>query len=700
MTWLERVAETSAIVEFQKRIHAGGHMILTGGSGSSLSAVCAAAVQNDHPILLVVAHLDEADEARDELEGFGITVAKWPALEVLPGETSPAVDLLGDRLSLLRQIEDDDCPAVIVAPIAALMQSVPTAERVRELVRVIRIGTTVDTDEFATWLTEVGYVRVETIETAGEFAIRGGIIDLFPPGGAPCRIDLFGDDVDALYEVDLATMGSDRRVDSIELLGVKIDGASSKNARTSFVRALPDSTCVVLGELSEMNEQARSYYDRVADADGIFSPSDVLKTIRDHAHIVVERHVYGAASGDDSALEIPARALPVFAENAAEAVAELGELASDHDVLVCVQNDGEAARMGELIEELIPGATITVLVQYIHRGYVWEFGAGTRPIAIVPYHELMHRYHTRRRVRRISGSKALDSFVDLEPGDYVVHRDHGIAQFTGLRTLKSKGAQPAEEYMTLEFAKNAKLNVPVTHIDLVQKYIGAFHGRPELSTLGGKRWKMQKERVADAVHDLAAEMLRMQAVREAIPGIRYPADTTWQQEFEAEFPYDETEDQVSAIRAIKKDMTGPRPMDRLVCGDVGFGKTEVAIRAAFKAVEFGKQAAVLVPTTVLAEQHERTFRDRFADYPFRIEALSRFKTKKEQTEILKQVRTGEIDVIIGTHRLLSKDVHFSDLGMVIIDEEQRFGVEHKQRLLEFRTTAEVLTLSATPIPRT
>jgi transcription-repair coupling factor (superfamily II helicase) len=242
--------------------------------------------------------------------------------------------------------------------------------------------------------------------------------------------------------------------------------------------------------------------------------------------------------------------------------------------------------------------------------------------------------------------------------------------------------------------------VPATKIDLVQKYIGGFEGKPPLSALGGKKWQKQKESVREAVKDMAAELLRVQAARQTQSGIRYPQDTPWQREFEAEFPYEETEDQLAAIHATKRDMHEDQPMDRLICGDVGFGKTEVAVRAAFKAAEYGKQVAVLVPTTVLAEQHERTFHQRFADYPFRVESISRFKSKKEQADVLREAKDGRIDVIIGTHRLLSGDVRFNDLGLVIIDEEQRFGVEHKHKLLELRLTVDVLTLTATPIPRT
>ena len=294
--------------------------------------------------------------------------------------------------------------------------------------------------------------------------------------------------------------------------------------------------------------------------------------------------------------------------------------------------------------------------------------------------------------------KATDAFLDLEVGDYVVHNEHGIAKFIGLKQMRRSGR--TEDYLTLEFARKAMLHVPASQIELVQKYIGGFQGRPPLSTFGGKKWSKQKQQVAEAVKDLASEMLRIQAARASLPGLRYPPDTAWQKEFEAEFPFDETEDQLAALVEIKKDMSHEQPMDRLICGDVGFGKTEVAIRAAFKAAEYGKQVAVLVPTTVLAEQHERTFNERMADYPFNVRSISRFKTGAEQKEMLNELAAGRVDIIIGTHRLLSKDVKFADLGLVIIDEEQRFGVEHKQKLLQFRLTADVLTLSATPIPRT
>jgi transcription-repair coupling factor (superfamily II helicase) len=483
----------------------------------------------------------------------------------------------------------------------------------------------------------------------------------------------------------------------------------------------------LLAELLEVTEQGRGYFERVADPAGIVGPPAVLKLLQGRFHAFGEVNQFSAAAvAADVRVELPVRPLPEMPSEPAAGIAELaGAAKAGTRVAVACQNPGELQRLGELLAEFAPGdaGRIETQIAYIHRGFVWDEG---EPFWIVPYHELLHRFGTRRRAVRLRAGRAMDTFLEFQPGDYVVHAEHGIARFISLTTMKPKrlrsvtsggtgvptGLTPveprgreaadgeAQEYLTLEFAGKSRLHVPAVQIDLVQKYVGGFKGKPALSTLGGQKWKAQKERVAESVKDLAAELLRVRAAREHMPGVRFPADTPWQKEFEAAFPHEETEDQLAALASIKRDQQQEKPMDRLVCGDVGFGKTELAIRAAFKVCEFGKQVAVLVPTTVLAEQHERTFAQRFADYPFRVASLSRFKTDKEVNDTLAMVRQGKIDVVIGTHRLLSKDVRFADLGLVVIDEEQRFGVEHKEQLLRFRLTADVLTLSATPIPRT
>jgi transcription-repair coupling factor (superfamily II helicase) len=720
------------------------------------------------------------------------------------------------------------------------MQPVPGAASIDMLARTLRARDRLDPTALVRWLEAAGYERAETIEEPGQFAVRGGIIDVFPPanlatgagptptedrakglggGGsapAPVRLDFFGDEIDRITEIDLDTMGSDRALESVELVCASLEkvfaqaepqaqGPAGKSRRAPakspdgptppptatidatggpsavpFTDYCPRDAVAILHEPLEITEQARGYYERLTDP-RIYGPPAVFKALQERfrgsgGYMEVAQFSAAGAAGDEL-VELPLAPLQELARDAGEAVKELGAAATGAEgrpparVAVFCQNAGELSRLGELLDEFAPGTRdkVDAGVAYVHRGFVlesgqwpsgkvaeWQSGSATAsapdtlPLShsatpplqtwLVPYHELLHRFETRRRVGgggrggrdpggRLRAARAMDTFLDFAPGDFVVHRDHGIAVFRGLvvmqprevkrdapvvlpsdkprRKDRSRKGAPApdpdeglEEYLTLEFAGGSKLYVPATKIDQVQKYVGGFKGQPTLSALGGTRWKKQKEAVAESVRDLAGELLRVRAARESLPGVRYPADTAWQKEFEAEFPFTETDDQLAAVAEIKKDMTSPRPMDRLLCGDVGYGKTEVAMRAAFKACEFGKQVAVLVPTTVLAEQHERTFRSRFADYPFRVESISRFKTTKEVNDALAALRKGQVDVVIGTHRLLSKDVKFADLGLVIIDEEQRFGVEHKEKLLAFRLTADVLTLSATPIPRT
>jgi transcription-repair coupling factor (superfamily II helicase) len=318
-------------------------------------------------------------------------------------------------------------------------------------------------------------------------------------------------------------------------------------------------------------------------------------------------------------------------------------------------------------------------------------------IVLVSAAELFQRQDLARTTHRRQ-ARAIDSFLELREGDLVVHVAHGIGRYRGLRLLEKDDR--AEEHLELEYHGGTKIYVPAAKIELVQKYVGGTRGRPMLAHIGGKAWVRQKDAAQQAVTDLAAEMIELQAARDARPGIAFPPDTEWQREFDAAFPYQETADQLTSIDDIKRDMHAGRPMDRLLCGDVGFGKTELAIRAAFKAIDAGYQVAVLVPTTVLAEQHRRTFSARMAEFPFEIAALSRFCTAKEQREIIERTAAGHIDILIGTHRMASSDVRFANLGLLIMDEEQRFGVEIKERLKALRTTVDVLTMTATPIPRT
>ncbi|MEM9347131.1 MAG: transcription-repair coupling factor [Planctomycetota bacterium] len=718
--WLAEIVESAqarALAEAAMRPTGG---VADGSRGSSSALMAGAlAVQTGRPVLLVVAHLDEADDAVDDLAlfpeaGYELDPVRFGALEVLPGESGVNLELLAERLGVVERLSNSPKPpGVIVAPIQALMQGVPKPEAASEFTLMLQADQELPPGALLDWLDRAGYSRQDAIEQPGDFALRGGILDLYPPAGSvidaqgnagpigPIRLDYFGDEIETLCRIDSDMMGSGQRLQSVSLIGANPAVAQSTTDTACLIDLLPDDTLPVLHEAMELSEQARGYFERLTDPIGIYAPKTIFNKLLDKPHLEINQYSAATGTSREHSVALPLTPLPTFDTDAKRAIAELAVLSEEQRVVVICRQEAEAQRLGELLEEYASGGKprITIEVGGLHRGFVWE-----DQLTLVPHHELFHRFDTGRRVRKITapsndaGKAVSDAFLDLEVGDYVVHVDHGIAIFAGLRTMRREGR--SEEYLTLEFDQSAKLHVPASQIDLIQKYVGGFSGRPPLSKIGGKRWQKQKDSVAEAVKDLAAELLRVQAARQTQPGIRYPADTAWQKEFEAEFPFQETEDQVSAIAAVKRDMSEGRPMDRLICGDVGFGKTEVAIRAAFKAAEFGKQVAVLVPTTVLAEQHERSFKARMAEYPFTVASMSRFKTGKQQKETLEKVERGQVDILIGTHRILSEDVKFADLGLVIIDEEQRFGVEHKNKLLAFRMTADVLTLSATPIPRT
>ena len=713
-----------------KGLDAGKRTIATGSIGASVSLLAAALrKQTKRPILIVCAHVDEAEDVLAETHACGESGSEvFPALELAPGESSVSAELFANRAAMIAQVRAGQIPGVLIAPIAALMQPVPSAQRIDELVREIRRGDRIEPQSLIDWLAGAGYERVDAIEYPGHFASRGGIIDIFPTSGGggepiPVRLDFFGDELDTIAEIDIDTMGSDRSIDRVVLGAAGEIQLKATSDDKSVLEYLSQETIVLLAETFEVVEQGRGYYERISDGRAIFGPPAVLKLLETRFHALCEVNQFSAGkSGADALVDLPVETLPPFDKEVSIAIRELAELKDRVDtvVLTC-GSDGEFARLGELLSMHAPQVEIRREIIDIRRGFIWggsDEGAGIGRYALVPAGQMLHRSSVRRRMQKIRAGRAMDTFLDIQPDDYVVHSEHGIARFVGLTVMdasgtaktreryplkpekKKKSKEDQEEYLTLEFAGRSRLHVPCSQIDLVQKYVGGFKGKPPLSSIGGKKWKAQKERVSESVKDLASEMLRVRAAREHVPGYSYPTDTSMFAEFEAEFPYDETEDQLAAIIEIKKDMQSSRPMDRLICGDVGFGKTELAIRAAFKAVEAGRQVAVLVPTTVLAEQHERTFRNRFADYPFRVDSLSRFKTPGQIRQTLKDLALGRVDVVVGTHRLLSDDVRFAELGMVIIDEEQRFGVEHKEKLLRLRLTVDVLTLSATPIPRT
>ena len=704
-----------------------GGLVVADGLWGSFAPTLAGIIarQLGRPLLYITAHLDQADTVRDDLELFtGLNPELLSAFETVTGEGAASDEIAAERVRLCAQLQrrlrstvpspEAHIPVSIVAPVQALMQAVPSAERLAASLLTLTAGERRDPRTIAEWLVEHGYTRLDQVESPGDFALRGDILDIYPPAESdPYRIDFFDETVEAIRRFDVSTQRSGETFPSVQIAGLTLNvrfssrrGTGRRAAEASgeaeqeasgianFLSYLPADTLVVFDEPVEIQEIGRTVWSRLNQPRGMMPVENLFRRAASFAQL----HLFGIPGGaTEERFSFGVQSLSRFETKPSEALQELADLTDQRDVVLYCDNEPERRRFIELWREgrgEMP-ARLELAIGLMHRGVDWPGGR----LAVVGHHEIFHRYQQRRKIRKAHAARPLESWLDLNPGDFVVHVVHGIARYLGMKTLQREAGK-AEEFLTLEFAESAKVHVPVNQIELVQKYIGAGGIAPQLTKIGGTRWSKTKERVEESVSDLAAELLRVQAARASQDGIMYPDDTIWQREFEGAFIYTETEDQLSALEEIKRDMRKCQPMDRLLCGDVGYGKTELAIRAAFKAIEYGKQVAILVPTTVLAEQHERTFRERMADFPFTIESLSRFKTGKQTKGILEQVKRGQVDIIIGTHRLLSKDVAFKDLGLLVIDEEQRFGVEHKERLKRFRETIDVLTMSATPIPRT
>ena len=682
--------------------------------GSSVAAVLASLRRElNRPVVLICGHLDEADDLADDLQLFhgGDRPEVLPALELAGSLGRMSEEQVSNRLQMVARFANGGQGDLLVAAVPALMQAVPSKDALKHVIRTVKQGQDLEPEKLIVWLSEHGYNRLEQVEVPGDFAVRGGIVDVYLPGehggdqvGLPVRIDFFGDTVESIKAFDLDSLGSKAQLPSVQVVDLK--GTLDSSETTHLFSYLKADTIVAMWAPLEIAEEAKRYLDRLPESvKGIYPLNAVLRNAERFTRVELSQFDQGTTAMPSlvSGKAVPHVRLPVgsltkFETEPKRAIAELAELAAAHQVAVFCENEAEEKRFRELAETEQPGLVgkLELAVGYLHRGFVWD--AGERPIAVLGHHEIFHKYEQRRRVKKVIASRPVDSFLDLKTGDYVVHVAHGIARFMGMHQINKDGK--VEEYLTLRFAENATLHVPAARINLIQKYVGGFNGHPTLSRLGGGAWEKQKAKVAEALMDMAAELIEIQAAREAEQGHAYPPDTEWQREFEAAFPYQPTDDQATAAVDIKGDMEKKRPMDRLLCGDVGYGKTEMAMRAAFKAMEYGKQVAVLVPTTVLAEQHYRSFTERMAAYPFVVESISRYKSHKEQKDTIKRLANGEVDLLIGTHRLISKDVKFPDLGLVVIDEEQRFGVTHKERLKQMRKTVDVLTMSATPIPRT
>jgi transcription-repair coupling factor (superfamily II helicase) len=753
---------------------------LEDGGALSCAGVCASAhtffaallqkLFPTRPIVIVAPDLKTQENFQQDLETWlGASPLFYPPWEIFPHEEKlPPADVISDRLQTLIALAGESKvqspkSKIIVTSVSALLQKTFPPEEIQKRTRALKRGDKIAPLDLIDWLEEQGYEPEAQVSQKGEIALRGGILDVFPPTSPwPVRLEFFGDELESLREFDPLTQVSRGEIVSITLppageLGIlkqwQVTSDKWQETRTdargqnlvtchpslaTLLDYLPRETIFILCEAEQLSIRAGEYESQIPVDDPFFiSWPDFLAELnrRNFASIELFEDSEAGEANPQSEIRNPQfdslDAFRPLAERAPEpqiAEAQRREffqqlnrwLRQDYAVHVFCNNDGERQRFEEIWKEhgFAFGKNLMIQIGSLARGFICD----EAKLVVVTDAEIFGRYKIQRPRRQKSSHalatrSALDiDFTDLEESDYVVHLQHGIGRYLGLKMMPMGNSRhpstlnpqlsTSTECLVIEYAPTnsgdeaPKLYVPVTEAHLVSKYVGVGRAHPPLNTLGGTRWHKAKEQTEKAVRDVASEMLRIQAVRETQAGHAFPPDATWQREFESAFIYEETADQVTAIAETKSDMERAKPMDRLICGDVGFGKTEVAIRAAFKAVMGGKQVAILVPTTVLAQQHFNTFRERMADYPIRVELLSRYRSPREQNLVVKNLAAGAVDIVIGTHRIVQDDIVFKDLGLVVIDEEQRFGVLHKEKFKRLRTLVDVLTLSATPIPRT
>ena len=718
----------------------------------ALAIAAAAKRLSEGVVLLVVPTDSEIDGACGDigfflsvLEGSAATVVErqvlpYPSTQVDPYRGfQPHLKVASARARVLHALATATA-RVVVTSAAALLTRLPEPASVLLSSCEVKPGIDIDPHELANTLVLGGYEPADPVDAHGEFARRGGIFDIFPAGEAlPIRIEFIGDMVESIRRFDPGTQRSIETLDRFGIVPVR-EGATdapggSPLTATLFQFLRTRDAQIWLSEPTDVDAHIREAWEHVSasHADAVErargpeppQPTDLLVSEAElsqelSAAIVVEELALGEAEDTSGRLTVSVQPTTTFHGRIPDWITDTKAALANGDRIVFVAGShGRAERTIELLKDYdvravtatdagdVTRGAVVVIEGWLSKGFRLRTpatsGASTDPQrAFLIYAEADVFDEERRKgspgKKRSASAAFLSDLRDLKVGDLIVHVDHGIGQFVGLKQISVAGGDVVQEFLELRYHGDAKLFVPVERLDLIQKYTGG--AKPPLDRLGGTTWEKAKSKVKKAMRDMAEELLKLYAARKAVPGYAFSGDTHWQEEFEDAFAFDLTPDQATAVADIKRDMESSTPMDRLLCGDVGYGKTEVAMRAAFKAVMDGKQVAVLSPTTVLASQHLKTLRERFAAFPARIDMVSRFRTKQEIKEALDNLASGRLDIIVGTHRLLSKDVQFKDLGLLVVDEEQRFGVAHKERIKQMRKKVDVLTMTATPIPRT
>ncbi len=727
-TFTAPLLELAGYEEIQKKYRTKSGMTLIGGCVTSQKTHMIYALSDGCPYTVIV--LSDEEKAKKMLEEYRFleeNVCFYPAKDFLFYQADiHGKELVRERIEAIRMmLEKGKDGVTIITTFDAFMDKMVSKENLQKQIMTLKAGDVVDLEQLICQISGLGYDREAQINGPGQFAVRGGILDIYPlTEELPIRMEFWGDEIDSIRTFDV---DSQRSVENLQEITI-YPGDESKNGKNvSFLDYFPESdTALFLDEPVRLLERGQQVEDEVRKANemrsldweekGIaseepqfYSTEEVAKKVNCFSSVglsaLENKHKYFQIN---EIYNIQTKSVNPYNNSFEMLTKDLSRLKrSKYRVVLISGSRTRAKRLAEDLRdydlssfysdtperEVKPGE-IMVCYGHVEVGYEYPM----IKYMVISETDIFGKHKKKKKKRKTYEGQKIQDFTDLKPGDYVVHENHGLGIYRGIEKIEVD--KVVKDYMKISYADGGNLYILATQLDLIQKYASADAKKPKLNKLGGQEWNRTKKKVRGAVQQIAKDLVELYATRQEKTGFIYEQDTVWQREFEEMFPFEETEDQLLAIEAVKKDMESPKIMDRLICGDVGFGKTEIAVRAAFKAVQENKQVVYLVPTTILAQQHYNTFVQRMKDFPVRVDLLCRFRTPLEQKKTLDDLTKGQVDIVIGTHRVLSKDVQFKDLGLLIIDEEQRFGVQHKEKIKKLKDNVDVLTLTATPIPRT
>ena len=694
---LEEALRDETIREAAKKFSKRGEFVIYGLAGSQKIAMAAAGYAlNPRPMIILVSDREKIPEWKDNFAEFlsGVEVVELPELDLIDVKAKTiGVELQAKRLKILARLLRGEKFIVLASTVAAVKKDLSRQDFLKFQLRVT-IGENISREKFLYKLTGFGYERSDEVDSIGKFSVHGGIVDVYPINEpSPYRVEFFGDEIDSIRAVNFDTLRSGEKAHSVTILPIKIFGKTTE----SFITCAGNDATIIFDEPARIYETIqRLIHENDEIKKNIFTFDQLIKNSRAGALIHFElmiKNIRGLTPTES--IGITAANVTSFQGQTKFFLEEMARLIErKQKIFILFASQAKLNGIMHLLHE--NGLTgINLELGTLSDGFSFP----NAKLTVLTEKNIFGGQIQRRKIRSYQDAgERIKSFNDIKPGDYVVHVENGIGKYLGVETLEFNGVH--KDFLQIRYGGTDKLFIPVEQVHYLQKYISGDNSTPKLSRLGSGDWIRAKSKAAAAVEDIAEKLLELYAQRKKAPGFTFAEDDATQREFEEAFPYEETPDQLKAVAEVKKDMERSQPMDRLICGDVGFGKTEIAIRAAYKAAMNGKQCAVLVPTTVLAQQHYQTFSERFAGFLPTVDVICRFRTAKEQRTTLQRVRAGQVDVLIGTHAILSKRIQFKDLGLLIIDEEHRFGVKQKEKIRAMSVGVDVLTLSATPIPRT